>query len=73
MNQTVRNETRIVGSALADWSDFEVAIDLISTGKVNPANMQTHTFGLDEAANAMATMNNPSGCIGKILLKTEAK
>lgn len=71
LNQTVRNETRIIGSALADWSDFEKTIDLVATGIVAPLKMQTHTFGLNEAATAMATMNNPSGCVGKILLNTE--
>src|SRR5574337_77028 len=53
------------GAAPADNAQ---AIDLISSGKINVADMVTHRFGIDRIGDAFMTGTRPDGCL-KIIIE----
>lgn len=72
MNQLVRAELCISGSALADPSDFQTVIEWIADGRLDPLFLVTHQMPLSSAGDALSLMERGLGCIGKIMLSPSA-
>ena len=72
LNQLVRSELRISGSALADPSDFQTVIEWIAHDRLDPLLLVTHHMPLSCAGDALSLMEHGLGCIGKIMLSPSA-
>ena len=73
--QIVTTEAIVTGSNCYGYSgihtDFEVAIDLIASGKVAPAKIVTHRFPFSESAQAFAIAADKSSGAVKVHLVNE--
>lgn len=62
-------ELSIIGNAVYDNTDFETALELLKTRKVNPTPLITHVFPLEEASKAFEVLTRRSEPAVKVLLR----
>jgi len=67
MFKVVNGEHNIRGSWAYTKKDFDIVIDLITLGKINPKPLITHRFSLNEANDAFAILDQRSEKAVKIL------
>lgn len=66
----VLGEKAVVGSAAHMWDDdVSVAVGLLADGAVDVERMITHTFPLDQAAEAFAVLADPTVMTTKLLVE----
>jgi L-iditol 2-dehydrogenase len=52
-------QVRVTGSSNCRRADYETALRMIESGRIDTASMLTHRFGLDEVLEAIATVGDP--------------
>ncbi|NJN84568.1 MAG: zinc-binding dehydrogenase [Caldilineaceae bacterium] len=67
-NQVVRKHVTIHGSWTWTGDDFRQAIALVAEGNVDRKRLISHTFALDDAAEAFAVQDQPAAAV-KVLLR----
>jgi 2-desacetyl-2-hydroxyethyl bacteriochlorophyllide A dehydrogenase len=66
-NQVVRKHVTIHGSWTWTRQDFQQAIALVQSGRIDRQRLISHQFALDEAAHAFATQDRPDAAIKVVL------
>jgi threonine dehydrogenase-like Zn-dependent dehydrogenase len=66
-NQVVRKHVTIHGSWTWTRQDFQHAIALVQSGRIDRRPLISHQFPLDEAPHAFATQDRPDAAIKVVL------
>lgn len=69
MLDAVVKETEIKGMYGYTTADFRIALDLISTGRVDVKSMITHLFSLDDTREAFEILHEKRGGVVKVVIK----
>jgi len=48
---------------------FPIALDLLARGVINPVQLITHIFPMNEFRRAFETANDPRECVGKVIIE----
>jgi len=62
-------ELHVHGANSSVQRDYFEARDFMESGKIDGAQLVTHTFGLDEFDEAVATQANPASGALKVIIK----
>ena len=71
VNALVRQELRVLGSALCTSDDMKAVIELIETQKICPKPMITHKFYLQHAQDAFKFIEKNKANVSKVLILTD--
>ncbi|CAM4047728.1 zinc-dependent alcohol dehydrogenase [Pseudoalteromonas byunsanensis] len=71
INELVKREISVVGSALSEDADFKTVINWLDEGSIQPQAMISHRYSLEQAGQAMQIMADPTQPSCKIILRVE--